>query len=213
MYANGRSNPPWDVFEIPSEGGPSWIRSDQYTINAKAEGTPSIEMMQGPMLQALLEDRFNLKIHHETREVPVYLLTVAKGGSKLQRFKEGSCTRVSLAAFPPPPPAPGEKRCPWGSTRKGPNKVVEAQGITIEEFAKVFLGLRPVIDKTGIAGLFDFHFEVADRRLTADPATPSDEPLGPSISTVLEQLGLKLESSHGPGQFLVIDSVDRPTEN
>ena len=71
-------------------GAPDWIDSDRYDIEAKAEGNPTWEQMQ-PMLQALLEDRFKLKIHRETRELPVYLLTVAKGGPKLKQSKEGSC--------------------------------------------------------------------------------------------------------------------------
>jgi len=71
---------------LPVEGGPDWIRSEYYTIDAKAEGTPSVEMMQGPMLQAVLEDRFHLKVRRDTRPVPAYELTVAKGGPKLRPF-------------------------------------------------------------------------------------------------------------------------------
>jgi uncharacterized protein (TIGR03435 family) len=85
FYANGSVNAPWSW--PPIEGGPAWINSDRYEINAKAEGTPPEAMTHGPMLQALLEDRFKLKIHRETREIQAYLLTVAKNGPKLQPFK------------------------------------------------------------------------------------------------------------------------------
>jgi uncharacterized protein (TIGR03435 family) len=92
-FANGRLNPPWAVPKV--EGGPSWTRSIGYDIDAKALNGASRELMRGPMLQALLGDRFKLKVHRETREAPVYVLTVAKSGSKLKPFKEGSCVSLS----------------------------------------------------------------------------------------------------------------------
>jgi len=78
--------------------------------------------MNGPMLQALLEDRFKLRIHRETRQLPVYELTVARGGSRLTQFREGSCTVVDWTKFPLPTLAPGQKPCGGGvGGRKGPN--------------------------------------------------------------------------------------------
>lgn len=71
------------------QGGPSWMSSDLYRIDAKAEGNPSQAMMLGPMFQMLLEDRFKMKFHIESKEAPVYVLTVGKGGPKLQAAKEG----------------------------------------------------------------------------------------------------------------------------
>jgi uncharacterized protein (TIGR03435 family) len=88
-FANARLNPIWAVPKV--EGGPSWIDSIAYNIEAKAQNGASRALMSGPMLQALLEERFKLKLHRETREVPVYALTVAKGGSKLKPFEEGNC--------------------------------------------------------------------------------------------------------------------------
>jgi uncharacterized protein (TIGR03435 family) len=80
---------------LPITGGPDWIRAsdhDGYVIEAKAEGNPgAFSMRTGPMMRGLLEDRFKLKLHFATRVVPVYALTVAKGGPKLQPFQEGSC--------------------------------------------------------------------------------------------------------------------------
>jgi hypothetical protein len=61
---------------VEISGGPAWINSDRWEINVKPEGNPNPQMMRGPILQALIEDRFKLKIHHETKEVPVYILTV-----------------------------------------------------------------------------------------------------------------------------------------
>jgi len=170
------------------------------------------------MLQALLEDRFNLKVHWESKEVPVYSLTVAKGGLKIRPFEEGSCTPVDRTKFMPfyqlPTVDQIAQNCHARGTRVGQNVKVDAQGMSLDEFARVFLDThtvgRPVVNKTGIAGRFDFHMEYAP-----DQAVPTDEPgAGPSIFTALqEQLGLKLEQSKGPEEFLVIDSVDKPSEN
>jgi uncharacterized protein (TIGR03435 family) len=207
----------------PISGGPAWIHSDLYQIDAKADGAASEEMMNGPMMQKLLEDRFQLKIRRETREVPVYALTVAKGGPKLQLFKKGSCIPVDFAkGFQPPP---GHNNCIARVGPKGPNVSLEALAASLDYFSKL-LGLavdRPVIDKTGITGLFDFHLVFAKDEITprflpggdmADlPAEPSDDPAGPTIFTAIQQFGLKLDPAKGPRDFLVVDRVERPTEN
>src|SRR5580658_2008791 len=128
FYANGRVNAPWSW--PPIEGGPAWINSDRYEINAKAEGTPSEAMTHGPMLQALLEDRFKLKIHRETREIQAYVLTIAKNGPKLHSFKEGSCVPFDFATalLPPEPPAPGTTPpCLGQMTTNGPNWLFDTQ--------------------------------------------------------------------------------------
>jgi uncharacterized protein (TIGR03435 family) len=91
-YANGKPSPR-DVAPVPDqpiEGDPSWVRSETFTIDAKPESPQTMEMMRGPMLQALLEDGFNLKIHRGTRQVPIYALVVAKGGPKLDAAKKDS---------------------------------------------------------------------------------------------------------------------------
>jgi bla regulator protein blaR1 len=204
-------------------GGPAWIHSDLYQIDAKAEGPASEGMMSGPMMQALLEDRFKLKIRRESREVPVYALTVARSGPKLQPFHEGSCTPVDFAKGLPP--SPGQKSCSAVIAGGGPNLTLKAQAASLDYFSKL-LSLavdRPVIDKTGITGLFDFHLVFAKDEVTprflpggdmAGPRTePSDDPAGPTIFTAIQQFGLKLEPAKGPLDFLVIDRVDRPTEN
>ncbi len=103
MFANGRFN----TNILPVEGGTGWINSARYRVTAKAEGNPSSYVMQGPMMQAILEDRFKLKIHRETREIPVYALTVAKGGLKIQPLKEGDCIVMDYADPKPAPLAPG----------------------------------------------------------------------------------------------------------
>lgn len=197
----------------PLEGGPGWTNSAFYEINATAEGHPSVKVMSGPMLQALLEERFHLKIHRETREGPVYFLTVARGRPKLHSFTEGSCKPWPT----PPPPQLTKEYC--GRMIYGLKPAVEAQGVTLDDFSsllRLVVG-RPVIDKTGVAGRFDIHVEFSREgtELTnIRQAAPADPAGPPSIFVAIqEQLGLKLESGRGPIETLVIDSIERPTGN
>ncbi len=192
------------------EGGPSWIDSERYQIQAKADGPQSRDMMTGPMLQALLEDRFQLKVHRDTREVPLYALTLAKSGLKLQPSDGGNCTPRDPAQTTLPPPAPGQK--PWcGLLRRAVTSHairIDLLGASMTQFSQGLGGDRPVIDRTGIKDRFDFHVEFAP-----ESADPSDDLAAPSIFFALGQLGLKLEAAKGPREFLVIDHVEKPSEN
>jgi uncharacterized protein (TIGR03435 family) len=174
------------------------------------------------MLQTLLEDRFKVKTHHETREVQAYALTLAKGGLKLHPFKEGSCIprdfKLFFEQFPPQPfpeLPPGHKYCGSATTEHGGTVTLDATGMSIDDFIKYSLPEldRPVVNKTGIKGLFDFHLEYALDEPTGAGATAA-EVAGPSIFTALErQLGLKPGVAKALGDFLVIDHVERPSEN
>jgi uncharacterized protein (TIGR03435 family) len=210
---------------IPIEGGPSWINSERYDLKARAAAVEPQVLMHGPMLQSLLEDRFKLKIHRETKDIPIYALTVAKGGGKLRAFKEGSCNPYDITATFPPPPPPENPCRNRGTTNQG-TLTIDAQANTLDDFARFVLGVmdRPVINKTGIKGRFDFHLEYKPDDASSPierggnsaggPDAPSDASSGESIFTALqEQLGLKLVPTRGPGEILVIDSVERPTEN
>jgi uncharacterized protein (TIGR03435 family) len=218
-------------------GGPGWIRSDRFTIQALAPaGSPSYTFQQfldgkAPtlqiMIQNLLADRFRLVLHRGTKEVPVYFLTVAKGGPKLERLEEGSCRRVAPIDPAKPPTSVGQEerpRCGAGSGIFG-----TASGMTVRwdlslgEFASIVSQLldRPVIDKTGITGMVKFNMEfAADQAITGPfgelrPSIPEAAvPSGSSIFTAIqEQVGLKLEAATGPVEVFVIDHVDRPSEN
>jgi uncharacterized protein (TIGR03435 family) len=216
---------------VPIEGGPAWIRSESalYQIAAKPNGPASQAIMRGPMMQALLEDRFKLKIRRETREEPAYALTVAPGGSKLPRFKEGSCTPMT---FPQPTLPPGKEFCAEGMGRSGMDATYYRQATDLDTFATFLFVMtdRPVINRTGLAGRFDIRLEytpdettpVIARRFASagrgDPAdavpTASDPAGGVSIFTaVQQQLGLKLEAAKGPRDYLVIDHIERPSAN
>jgi uncharacterized protein (TIGR03435 family) len=226
-FANGDSRSPFQTILTKVEGGPDWLDSDQYTIEAEADGGATPPMMAGPMMQRLLEDRFQLKVHRETREGPVYELTVAKGGSKIQAAKETPCVAADFEGSPFPPFAQGlgdtrPCRMIW-SGRKGPNMVLRARGISMEEVTLSLTGAtgRLVIGKTGIAGNIDINLIYAPDENTPGPlaAKPAegvpvaDDPVGPSLFTALQELGLKLEPARGAREYLVIDSVSRPSAN
>jgi len=220
QYAGGRARPFYAIGNAGTavDGGPSWIYSDRYTIEAAVNGAPSNAVMQGPMLQAILEERFKVKVHTETREVPVYNVTVAPGGPKLRPFKPGTCVPINVHREEPvPPPLPqGQRYCESIVEPKGTTISVHAEGSSVEEFVTLFLGTlafaeRRVFDRTGLTGLFDIELEFTPPRSADDPATGQS---GVSVFTAIrEQLGLRLESARGQGEFLVIDRVERPTDN
>ena len=160
--------------------------------------------------------------------MPVYALQVGKGGFKLQPLAEGACTPLDLT-HPPPPPKPGDgppNLCGvmmMGRAGKG-EMTMDVRGSTITQFAQRLSGRldRTVIDRTGIAGKFNFHVEFTpDPRMAGQPfpgrdsvPEPSHADAGPNLFTaVQEQLGLKLQSAKGAVDVLVIDHVERPSEN
>jgi uncharacterized protein (TIGR03435 family) len=216
-----------------TDGGPDWIDTDLYTIEAKAEGVTDRALMQGPMLQAILEDRFKTKVHRETREITLDALVIARGGPKLKPFVEGSCVRrpVGLFLTPSNPQrrTPGQQdycRIEGGGLNlnnnpKPVNIVYRAEGVTIDEFVKLFVNgyrSRFVIDGTGLTGKFDIHLEEEISAETRQRMGELADLLGPSTAPPLpealqQQLGLKLESTKGPVEFLVVDHIERPSPN
>jgi uncharacterized protein (TIGR03435 family) len=150
--------------------GPSWIYSDAYIIEATAPQA-SIETMEGAMLRALLAQRFKLKIHRETKQVPIYGLTVVKGGFKLPAAMRGSCTPPAFSTYPITALPAGKHYCNNTGVggRKGPNTVLNQDEATVDDIAKLLTLIldRPVFDKTGLTGQYNFHLEFA-----IDQATP-----------------------------------------
>lgn len=217
----------YDVQDYQLAGAPGWIDSEHYDIQAKAESNPSVQQMEGPMLRRLLEERFRLAIHRETRQLPVYMLSVGKTGPKLQSSKPGSCTPYAMNSPPPVTPqgAPRPVFCGFQRTpSEGLNRSLDAKGVTMAALATnlsrtytAALG-RNVIDGTGLTGAFDFHLTWAMDPPAAVPgAAGNTSPLdstGPSIFVALqEQLGLRLESTKGSVEVLVIDRIQKPSDN
>jgi uncharacterized protein (TIGR03435 family) len=197
---------------------PSWVDSERYDISAKPETTASFDEMK-LMLQALLVDRFKLRFRKETKELPVYVLVVAKNGPKLEEWKDNG---------EEPKPEPGRGGMGRGrGMRVSPGQLM-AQGAAVSDFANqlsTFLG-RNVIDKTGLTGKFNFNLKwTPDESQAAMFKGPGDgggreggpppaDSNGPSIfSAIQDQLGLKLDSQKGPVDVYVIASVEKPSEN
>ena len=208
----------YGVADYQVAGGPSWIGSDRYDVQAKAEGDATVQQMEGPMLQALLVERFKLAFHRETQQLPVYELTRAAGDAKLQPTKEGSCTTYSLDVPAPRASvtgAPGTAFCGFPHlTLNGKNRALDGKGVSMATLAGNIARSvrRSVVDKTGLTGTYDLHLEWTDAPLTDIPNPEVSN--RPSIFTAItEQLGLKLESAKGPVEVIVIDRIERPSQN
>jgi uncharacterized protein (TIGR03435 family) len=206
-------------------GGPGWVKSDQFTIQATIpDGSPAYnrrQLMDGnapklqQMIQTLLMERFKVSVHRDNKEMAVYALTVAKNGPKLMPFEEGSCDPTSA---PTPRVAPGQKpACARGyNVNPRVHFNLWANGITLDRFAQLLTGAldRPVIDRTGITGAFEIHLEsdVDGTMYERMSLRADDSP--PSVFDAFEsQLGLKLESVKAPVEVLVIDHAEKPSEN
>ncbi len=186
-----------------------WEDSERYDIEAKAEGNPGQDQLFS-MLQELLRERFQLRYHRETREMPVYVIAPAKGGIRLQESKEGSCVVPVPGALPQAPGQPLPNYCGTFFSHGGQ---VDGTRITMSQLiAALALRLdRPLVDRTGFTKTFDVH-------LTWDPEadTPGRAAAdnGPSVFAASQkQLGLKLEATRAPVEMLVIDHVEKPDAN
>jgi uncharacterized protein (TIGR03435 family) len=184
----------YDVPETLIFGAPKWVDDERYDIEANTAGPASdAELMI--MLQSLLAERFHLVFHREQRQMSGYALVVTKGGLKAERSAEGTkaTTNANFSA---------------GS--------IDAQASTITNLAqKLSDALHvSVADSTKVEGAFNFKLSWNPKDVTAPASKSVVESSAPSIFTALEeQLGLKLESSKRPVEALVIDSVQRPSEN
>jgi uncharacterized protein (TIGR03435 family) len=174
-------------------GGPSWIESDTFDIEAKAETTDKNQLRQ--MLQSLLSERFKLAFHRIDKEMSVYTMTLRKNGPgpNLHPMKDGEKVPEIQTAKPT-----------WGSNEGIQGPTVIFTGDTMEEFALIFSGPnynigRPVIDKTGLPGIFYGYLHWA---MDGDP-----------VPAIQEQLGFRFESQKLPVSVLVIDRVEKPDAN
>jgi uncharacterized protein (TIGR03435 family) len=190
-------------------GLPSWADSESYDVVAKvAESDVDafrklLPRDRNPLLQPVLQDRFHLMVHYETRQLPAYALVIAnpKNGPKL--------TPVEPAIL-----ASGLKE-PGAIHNIGRNQI-RAEGAPIAILVSVLtqqLG-RPVVDRTGLQGNYNFTLKWTPDLTSASAAPPTDADAGPSIFTAVEeQIGLKLESTKAPTQVIVIDHAERPSDN
>jgi uncharacterized protein (TIGR03435 family) len=217
-------------------GGPDWVRSDRYTIEAVAADTSDARTMSGPMLRDLFERRFQLAVHVESEPVPAFALTIAPGGLKMKQVDANGCTALG----PPSPRGPlppgsaierarrGEQPfCGMMGETKAPNMSLVGGATGLSQLIYGLgdiLGSR-VIDRTEIPrdALFNFVLEFAPDERTLGPvggrgrglgAGASGEPRAPDIFTAFrEQLGLQLEEVQAPRDYVVIDRIERPSPN
>jgi bla regulator protein BlaR1 len=198
----------YGVFAYQISGGPAWIGTERWDIEAKTDAVQGRlpPGQSGALLRALIEDRFQLKTRRESQEMPVYSLVITKNGPKLKPH--------------PVDPANAKPSAIFGG---GSGTFTDSSMAVLAARLSEQLG-RPVVDRTGLKGGYDFTLE-----WTPAPGEGSAESIGlppraeppsagdsnsPSIFTALQdQLGLKLESTKGPVDILVIDHVERPSEN
>jgi uncharacterized protein (TIGR03435 family) len=202
----------YDLRDFQLSGAAGWIASERYVVLAKgtiADGPADFRQMNDEQqkafvalvrkrLQNLLAERFQLAVHTQTKQLPIYALVVAKNGPKLQ-----------------------PNHSPDGSVRSMTTgrSLFKATRANMEGIAEALAGLtgRPVRDETGLRGFFDFKMEWMPDAPAAAPDAVEKRPaetVGPTIFTALqEQLGLKLESKKGPVEILVIDRAEHPSEN
>jgi uncharacterized protein (TIGR03435 family) len=226
------ANCPLDVVlffaEVPSDGttlgfstkgrtigAPAWMSSETYDIDARLEESdlpawraPATQkQMFHALLQALLAERCKLVVHREMREGPVYDLVIAKNGPKLQQASSTLSADI-VAKHPDAGAVPGAS----GMFALGPDNSVALYGVSLRTLTTLLSNRagRPVVDKTGLTGLYDIHLDPPQPLPTVDDTPDS----GPSIFTMLEeQLGLKLVSAKEPVELLVVDHIERPSEN
>jgi uncharacterized protein (TIGR03435 family) len=198
----------WDIPETRIVGGPAWLDSDKWDVEAKSNSEIDAQFKAAPdadrrtrkqqMLRTLLAERFQLAVHDETRDLPLYALVVAKTGAKLKPVEAAEGTSIGT-----------------GNSHIHIVGGTDTVAILAEQLAHV-VG-RPVVDKTAIQGRYDITL-----RWTPDNGLPDkingasspEETNGPSLFTaVQEQLGLRLDPQKGPVQVLVVDKAEPPTEN
>lgn len=202
-------------------GGPEWARDARFDVRAKMSEAELAEMQKlspaeakarrGMMLQALLAERFKLKVHPETRQLPVFELVVAKGGSKLKDAATDASGSLEK----------GEDGKPLVGFNQATGSTEVAQGESTKALAdflsQPFSGLgRPVVDRTGLNGVYDFtlnwvpHFDRIVPGSAGDSASPEE---ADSLFEALQQIGLRLQAATGPVDVVVVDYVERPTGN
>lgn len=210
----------YEVQPFQISGGPDWLNDRGFDIVAKAppsaeaiemeqlsiEQQKALEVLVRQRTRSLLAERFQLEIHRASKDMPVYALVTVKGGAKLKAASSEAGNRQQMRG------RPGQ---------------LTAENMGLDSLAHHLSRLlsRPVLDRTGLTGRFNFQLEwTPDGEMEGGPRGPGQsekaaavgapDPAGPSLFTALqEQLGLKLESAKGPGEMVVIDRAEKPSEN
>jgi uncharacterized protein (TIGR03435 family) len=218
-FAEGRFNP---LASVPISGGPTWINTERFQIDAKSEIPQQNGTMNGPMLRALLEDRFHLVIRRDVKETSVYAITVAKGVTPKMPHSTGHC--ITFDSEHPPRIEPGKPFPAVCGMSHATDKGYDALGVTMGRFAELLSDYadRKVIDRTGLSGKFDVHLNLSpsdlghpannaverDAKLARDPAE-----IFSKVRAGVQKLGLHLEPSKGPSESLFVERAEKPSAN
>lgn len=200
-----------DVFDplgvTPIKGAPSWLETEEYSVEANPVESEPLGILNGRMLRVLLEDRFRLKIRAVKTQSNIYALSPVAAGARLSPAANGDCTVVD-SEHPPPSLKPGDpfpRLCGMAAvTANG----FDAPGVTLTELARLLSDHldRKVVDRTQFAGRFNVHLE-----LTAPDLQPEEAPV--SIRRALGKIGLRLTPAKAFTDSLVIEHVERSSEN
>jgi len=205
-------------------GGPDWINTEVYDVLAKMDAATfaALQPMKRDQRreriqlldQSLLTDRFKLKTHFETRDIPVFALVVAHGGPKLKPAKDTTPGGATMVPDGGNAAQAESLRRGIVVTRKGHGFEMIAKGVTLGGLAKVLIprpemGGRMVIDQTGLTGLYDFTLDWGPEQTASSDSGDVEEP--PLATALQQQLGLKLAQTKGPAEVIVIDHIERPT--
>jgi uncharacterized protein (TIGR03435 family) len=212
----------YSIREFQLSGVPGWAESERFDVTAKSDGSPRYDFLKPEletMFQSVLAERFKLTVHRDSKELPIYSLIVAKNGPKIHAVDEGDCPEVPT----PQNPCRSLRTNQFGQMT-GEKAPMGALAVILTNF----MG-RIVVDKTGLKGSYSYvlnwtrYLQQAqseggpsptgvDRPISQTPFDPAS--VQPAISTALEeQLGLKLESGKGPVETIVIDHLERPSQN
>ena len=193
----------YDLSSKAVSGGPAWLESDRYDIVAVTPG--EVQPTRGEqmaMLRSLLAERFKLSFHREQKDFPIYVLEVAKNGPRLKSSMAASDQPAALI-----------------STVYPQRIVLPARNATMAEFTSLLQRAvldRPVVDKTGLSGRYDFDLQWAPDETQFGgevPVASSEAPSPPLFSALQEQLGLRLTATRGPVEAMVVDKAERPSSN
>jgi len=205
LIAGAYGTPQQPVPDSRIIGGPNWMDSDRFDVAAKAAGNPDRTQML-LMVRALLAERFKLSVHHESRELPIYALVMARAdrrlGLQLHRSEVEDCNAQAV--------------CGIMSPAGPPHLMGKSVGMASVATALARFAGRAVEDRTGLIGNYDFDLRWSLDQMQRNPQVPAPAPPadGPSIFTALqEQLGLKLEAAKAALDVVVIDRAEPPTEN
>ena len=209
------------AYEIQDDrvyGGPEWLSTDLYDINAKVDSATAAKLKElsedqrsfarRRMLQSLLADRFQLMVHRDTKELPVFALLVAEGGPKLKEATPGNTYSDGIKGPDGKPAGPGMMT---GGSSAGGVSTLTAQAVSMATLVRrlSWQSGRTVLDMTGLRGNYDFTLQWKPDSSSAGGASGADPPFFAAI----QQLGLKLESQKALMEVLVIDHAQQPREN